>query len=193
MSKIIEELQSRVNESKLRLDAATKDFQFIQAILQQAQQTFNIWNSALQAEMRDEQRKIAAATENQLPLPTSMPNLNVALETKTKQDEGLVVDVQPPKPKPVSLNPDTFIVDPTDDTTGFNKTAAVRDLLREHPAGMTAVDIWNEVKADFNHRPYLYSVLKRLRDREEIVKRRNRYFLKLIPKTQEVEDQPVVH
>jgi hypothetical protein len=176
MSKIIEELQARATDSKLRLDAATKDFQTVQAILQQAQQTFNIWNSALQAEIREEQRKSAAATESQLPLPTSMPQLKAALETKPKDDEDFV-----------------DAVDLAGDMPELNKTASVRDLLRRHPAGMTAVDIWNEVKGDFTHRPYLYSVLKRLRDREEIVKRRNRYFLKLIPKTQEAQEQPVVH
>jgi hypothetical protein len=74
-----------------------------------------------------------------------------------------------------------------------NKTDVVRNLLKQHPAGMSAVDIWKEVGEQFTHRPYLYSILKRLRDRQEIVKRRTRYFLTVIPKAEEAKEQAVVH
>jgi hypothetical protein len=168
MSKILEELQVRVADSKSRLDVATKSFQVAQAAFQQAQQDHNVWNAALMAEQRDEQRRAAAAIEKQLPLPTSQV-----------------------EPKPFTWEHD--VPDLADERADhFNKTDAVRDLLRRHPAGMTAVDIWNEVSDDFKHRPYLYSVLKRLRDREEIVKRRNKYCLKLTPKTEGAHEQTVV-
>jgi hypothetical protein len=49
------------------------------------------------------------------------------------------------------------------------------------------------VGAQFNHRPYLYSVLKRLRDRQEIVKRRNKYCLTVIPKSEEAKEQHIIH
>lgn len=180
MTKIIEELQARVADSKSRLDAATRDFQVAQGVFQQAQQNFNIWNGALQIELRDEQRRAAAAAENQLPLPTA-PQIHKSAAT---QEAGL-------KQQEDFTDAPVDLVD--DARENFNKTASVRNLLSHHPAGMTAVDIWNEVRADFKHRPYLYSVLKRLRDREEIIKRRNKYCLKLIPKAQEAQDQTVVH
>jgi len=75
---------------------------------------------------------------------------------------------------------------PNDTSEVLNKTDIVRSLLKQHPTGMSAVDIWKAVGAQFNHRPYLYSVLKRLRDRQEIVKRRNKYCLTVIPKSEEV-------
>jgi hypothetical protein len=165
MTKIVEELQARVAESKQRLDEVTKAFQTAQQIFQQAQQDHNIWSLALQAELRDEQRRTAAREENQLPLPT------------------VKVDIlAEPVPGPSVDNSETL-----------NKTDIVRDLLRRHPAGMTAIEIWKEVNAEFKHRPYLYSVLKRLRDRDEVTMRRNRYSLKLAPKVEEAQAQPVVH
>jgi hypothetical protein len=170
MSKILEELQVRVADSKSRLDIATKSFQSAQAVFQQAQQDHNVWNMALVAEQRDEQRRAATATEKQLPLPTT-----AQAEAKPPVwGEQEVSDLAGEPAEP------------------FNKTDTVRALLRRHPGGMTAVDIWNEVSDDFKHRPYLYSVLKRLRDREEIVKRRNKYCLKLTPKTEEAHEQTVV-
>ncbi len=172
MTKIIEELQARVADAKLRLDLATKAFQMYQAAFQQAQQDHTIWVNALQAEVRDEQRRVTTVAEK-LPSPT----------------------VSTSKPDPIP-EPQVFIepVDLVDEMSeSLNKTDTVRDLLARHPAGMTAVDIWNEVSADFKHRPYLYSVLKRLRDRDEIVKRRNKYCLKLIPKPEEHKEQAVVN
>jgi hypothetical protein len=165
MTKITDELQIRVAESKERLDKAEKDFKVAQAAFQTAQQDHNVWSLALQAEARDEQRKNAAATERQLPLPSVKP-----------QSVAAVVSEQP-----------------IDNSEALNKTDVVRNLLRQHPTGMSAVDIWKEVGAQFNHRPYLYSVLKRLRDRNEIVKRRNKYCLTVIPKVEEVKEQPIVH
>jgi hypothetical protein len=168
MTKILDELQARVADSKVRLDAATKTFQIAQAAFQQAQQDHSIWTSAWQAEVREVQRQAAIAIEKQLPLPTnSEPEI-----------EDFVDD----------------IIDAVEDGSGStNKTDTVRDLLRRHPAGMSAIDIWAEVRSDFKHRPYLYSVLKRLRDREEIIKRRGKYCLKLIPKAEEAQDHSAVH
>jgi hypothetical protein len=166
MTKITDELQTRVAESKERLDKAEKDFKLAQSVFQIATQDHNVWSLALQAELRDEQRKNAAATELQLPLPTAKPQL-VAVAIASEQ--------------------------PADNSELPNKTGVVRNLLKQHPTGMSAVDIWREVGAQFVHRPYLYSVLKRLRDRNEIVKRRNKYCLTVVPKSEEVKEQSVVH
>lgn len=64
-----------------------------------------------------------------------------------------------------------------------NKTEAVRELLRQHPAGMTPSDIWKELQLQFSTRAYLYSVLKRLRDRGDARERRGKYYLN--PKSEE--------
>ena len=165
MTKIVDELQARVAESKERLDKADKEFKVATATFQMAQQDHNVWTLALQAEVRDEQRKTAVATERQMPLPS------------IAKPEAVATAVPEQAP---------------DSSEILNKTDIVRDLLKHHPNGMSAVDIWKQVRTQFHHRPYLYSVLKRLRDRQEIVKRRSRYCLTVVPKMEGVKEQSLV-
>jgi hypothetical protein len=72
-----------------------------------------------------------------------------------------------------------------------NKTEAVRELLRQHPDGMTPSDLWKAVGSMMSHRPYLYSVLKRLKDKEEVTVRRGKYYLKVPPQNEVVRDHVV--
>jgi len=175
MTKIVDELQLRVADAKKHLDIVTQTFQTVQQALQTAQHTYNVWNLALQVEQRDEQLRQSKANEKQLQLPTTAPGVA-------------------PAPAPLaSVTAPIASEQPADNSEALNKTEVVRTLLRQHPAGMSAVDIWKEIGAQFNHRPYLYSVLKRLRDREEIVKRRNKYCLTVLPKAEEAKEQSVVH
>jgi hypothetical protein len=74
----------------------------------------------------------------------------------------------------------------------LNKTEIVRELLRQHSAGMTPSDIWKQVKAQIPHRPYLYSILKRLKDKGDITDKRGKYFFKFAPKPEEAKDQNMV-
>ena len=174
MATILEEIQTRLAEAQKRLTEANAAFAVAQQAQAQANHNFNVWNMALQVEQRDEKLRQDKANEKQLPLPTAM------------KEEASPVAV-PSIAVPIASE------QPTDNSETPNKTDAVRNLLRQHPNGMSAVDIWKEVREDFKHRPYLYSVLKRLRDREEIVKRRNKYCLIVIPKAEEVKEQTIVH
>jgi len=67
----------------------------------------------------------------------------------------------------------------------LNKTDLIRGLLRDHPAGMTPTEIWRLVKGQITHRAYLYSVLKRLKDRDEVSVRRGKYVPKIMTKNEE--------
>lgn len=165
MTKILEELKTRVAESKQRLDEANKTWQAAQSNFTQATQDHNTWTMALQAEIRDEQRRSAAATEKQMPLRTS--------DAEAFVDVAATISDQPLM----------------DSTETLNKTDTVRALLRRHPAGMTALEIWSEVSSQFKHRPYLYSVLKRLMDRDEVLKRRMKYCLRVATKIEDVKEQ----
>jgi hypothetical protein len=69
------------------------------------------------------------------------------------------------------------------------KTALIRDTLRQH-AGMTPGELFDVVKSHVG-RPYVYSVLKRLRDNEEVIVRRKKYYLKPTPKIEEERNQIV--
>ena len=177
MTKILEEIQARLVEAQKRLAETSQLFQAAQQAQQLAQHNFNVWNMALQVEQRDEQLRQAQATEKQLQLPTAGSKAEANATT---------VAISP------VTTPDT--PEPADNTDALNKTDIVRSLLRQHPTGMSAVELWKEVKAQFNHRPYLYSVLKRLRDRDEIVRRRNKYCLTSISRSpEEAKEQTMVH
>ncbi len=60
----------------------------------------------------------------------------------------------------------------------------IRSVLRQHPNGITPAEIWREVKDNVG-RAYVYSVLKRLKDRKQVTERRGKYFLQIITKPEE--------
>src|ERR1039458_4090243 len=132
MAKILEEIQTRLGEAQKQLADTTQALTIAQQKQQTAQHSFNVWVAAAQLEQRDEQLRQAAATEKQsvLPLPATRPEPSASI---------------PPIP----------IEQPVDASEGPNKTDVVRNLLKQHPTGMSAVDIWKEVGAQFKHRPYL--------------------------------------
>jgi hypothetical protein len=43
------------------------------------------------------------------------------------------------------------------------------------------MEIWAQVREQFKYRAYLYSVLKRLTDREELCVRRGKYAFRVVP------------
>lgn len=70
-----------------------------------------------------------------------------------------------------------------------NKTQLVRDALAEHPGGLTPAQLWGAVKHQIKRRNYVYSVLKRLKDRKQVIERRGKYFLPELPKIAEGNEQ----
>ena len=62
-----------------------------------------------------------------------------------------------------------------------NKTELVRELLRQHPTGMTGGELWNAVKDKFPHRQYVYSVLKRLKKKGDIAQKRKKFIFTARP------------
>jgi hypothetical protein len=59
-----------------------------------------------------------------------------------------------------------------------SQTDVVRAVLKERPAGMTPNEIWKEVEQQMANRTYLYSVLKRLKERGDAIERRGKYYPK---------------
>jgi hypothetical protein len=185
MANILDEIKTRLAEAQKQLVEATQTLSVAQQKHQAAQHNFNIWNAALQIEQREEQLRQAATAEKQPDLP--IPNLpTVAVRISTPNGVAVFNGL------PATLAPQQESADEQDVPS---KTDIVRNLLREHPAGMSAVDLWKTVGSRFGHRPYLYSILKRLRDRGEIQKRRNKYTLAATPKSEEEKVQPnqIVH
>jgi hypothetical protein len=69
-----------------------------------------------------------------------------------------------------------------------SKTQLVKDTLAEHP-GLTPAQLWGALKNEVGRRNYVYSVLKRLKDRKQVVEKRGKYYLPATPKIEEVHEQ----
>jgi hypothetical protein len=72
-----------------------------------------------------------------------------------------------------------------DNKSESNKTEAVRMLLRQHTSGMTPGEIWKNLQSQVSNRVYLYSVLKRLKDRGDVRVKRGKYYFNLKPEENE--------
>ncbi len=157
MNSTIEDIRERVAVAQKALNEAIQQLQVAQQNHQKSANDFNILNAAMAILTRQEEEKKAAASEKQLPMGLSEAE---------------------PASEPTSL---MAVSSHSGETTPPNKTELVRELLRRHMGGMTPTEIWKELRGQFVHRAYLYSVLKRLRDRDEVALRRNKYALKIKP------------
>jgi hypothetical protein len=108
----------------------------------------------------------------------------VAVETRREAQQQSTPPAQP-SPQLRSQPPMSIPVPPS--TPEVNKALLIRDVLRQHPSGITPADVWREVK-DHVGRPYVYSVLKRLKDKKQVAERRGKYFLQIVPKQEEVKE-----
>lgn len=166
---LLEELRNRHHDAQVKLQEAQQAFQIAQAAntkaaaeFQKAQQTLAVatqqyhgWNTAYGAVMAEEAARKQEAEQKQLQLPnTGTP---VPLTLPAVQSESIQTGEQK------------------------SKTDIIRELLRQNPHGMTPTEIWSHVHEQFKYRAYLYSVLKRLTDREELSVRRGKYSFRIIP------------
>jgi hypothetical protein len=170
---LLEELRTRQQTAQARLQEATQAFQAAQAAhnsaqatFQKAQQALGIaqqqahgWNTAYAAVLAEEAERKQDAEKEQLKLP----------HTPT------------PLAAPVALP------EPVQAAEQKSKTDIIRDLLRQSSHGMTPMEIWSHVQDQFKYRAYMYSVLKRLTDREELCVRRGKYSIRIVP--QEVKEE----
>jgi hypothetical protein len=65
--------------------------------------------------------------------------------------------------------------EPQGEVPELNKSKLIRETLRQH-AGMTPGEVFDVVKAHVG-RAYVYSVLKRMRDNNQVIIRRKKYYL----------------
>jgi len=160
---------------KLRQGEATRTLQTAQVRLQVAQNEFNLasqragaCNILLAAEMQRVQLE-AAAQEAAERAALPGPHASVS------------------EPKPVA--PEVTPTSPAS-SAEINKTELVRNVLRGHTSGITPNEIWKELKNQVTT-AYVHSVLHRLMDRDEVGRKRHKYYLKQHPQpqTEEVASQ----
>lgn len=157
MDHFLETLKSRFLDAQKRQIAA-------QLNLAKAQNEFNLANQELagwQIAIAAEERKLAPPASQPLQPPHS------------------------PQPSPTTIviraSATPSATTSTEVKSEINKTQAVHQLLRQHPAGITPRDLWKEASGHLTNRTYLYSILKRLKDRDEITIRRGKYYPKVAP------------
>ena len=153
---ILEELKVRLAAAQARHLAAQQKFQAAQTELNAAAADFNVWNNAVNVEAREEAARASEAAKNQIPIILEPESQPASTEPAPSSEEG---------EEPI------------------NKTKLVRDLLLQNHGGMTPAAIWDAFHQQVPgaSRNYLYSVLKRLRDKEEVTQRRGKYILKVKP------------
>jgi len=169
MSTILEELKERLEAAKLRTVSTQLKFIAAQADNQAALTDVTVWTNAVNAEMREQERLAAEADEKQMPLP------QISIEPRPITASAII-----PIPQPI-VDDQSGSANATD---SVNQADLVRDLLRERGVRMAPNEIWNALEGKISSRAYLYSILKRMRDKDEITKYRNKYSIK--PKPVEV-------
>jgi hypothetical protein len=164
MSEFLENLKARHAESQKRFLAKQAQVNTMNQEFQVVAQEFNAWQTLLNLETRKEQAGEA-------------PPIVV-------QSTGQIT---------TGANSATGPATPSR-STDVNKTEIVRELLRQNSSGMTPGEIWKQaqIKAQFRHRPYLYSVLKRLKDRGDITEKRGKYVFKFSARPDDSKEQSIV-
>ena len=158
-----EELKIRHADAQKRMQQAQIETQQAQTKFQTVAQEFNSLTLLLNVELA-KQKTIAAAEES---------------------SQGTA-----PAPEGSSTQPPLAQSEPAAE---IGKTDMIRQLLSQNPGGLTPTEIWKHVKTRMSHRAYLYSVLKRLKDKGEIIQRRGKYIAKIMPiKPEEEKDQNLV-
>jgi hypothetical protein len=193
MTNFLETLRKGMVEANKKFTAAQQKFSVMQAEFQAAQQRltaaqgefqtamqeFNAFQTLVNIETRKEQGlPPITITPNALPPHNPLtPQQQHALQIQRIRQQqaaaaanaanGAVAPAPIPIPQPV-------VVD--DNKSESNKTEAVRSILRQHPAGMLPAEIWKQLQSQVGNRLYIYSVLKRLKDRGDVRVKRGKYY-----------------
>jgi hypothetical protein len=154
-------------------------------------QVMNQFLDTLKARLEEAQRRVQIATQRlqaaqveHQSASQAFSSWTIAYQEEMRKEQGIqaVPPAIPSPAVPVRSSPA-----PTD-RLEVNKTEIVRNILREHPAGMSASELWRSVNTQIAHRPYLYSILKRLNDKGDIYKKRGKYFPKLSGKNEDTKE-----
>jgi hypothetical protein len=106
------------------------------------------------------------------------------VEVQTKKEQGVVVAAPATRAPSLRINGIQITQIPSstiESAEETNKTELVRELLRQHPAGMTGGELWKAVQNKFPHRQYVYSVLARLKRKGDVSQKRKKFFFTAKP------------
>jgi GrpB-like predicted nucleotidyltransferase (UPF0157 family) len=158
----LEMLKARMDDAQKRYAEVQQRLQAVQGEHQRAAQELASWQTAFQTETRNEAARAAtlALTQNAGQPPVITALAAAAVTVTEHASEG---------------SPDT------------NKTELVRDVLKRSN-GIRPIDVWKTVQEQIPNRTYVYSVLKRLKDKDQVSVRKGKYYFRMVPKIEENKD-----
>jgi hypothetical protein len=164
MSDFLEKLKNDMQEAQSRFQVAQQRYTAAQAEAQAAQQ-----------------RLVVAQTEYALASVEFQAHQTLINMHTRKEQQATDTAPEVPAASPASstVSQNAAVSQPTIDENKSegNKTETVREFLRQHPVGMTPGDIWKQLESQMGKRAYLYSILKRLKDRGDVREKRGKYYL----------------
>jgi hypothetical protein len=185
MSDFLEKLKSGMQEAQHKFAVAQQRFAAAQAESQACQQRLTVAQTEFQAaaqEFQAFQTLVNAQTrkEQVVSVPVSA---TISVRLPPAAPPAPAAAAAPALPASSTADQNAAAPQSTieDNKAGASQTQAIRDLLRQHPTGMTPGEIWKLLAAKMSNRAYLYSVLKRLRDKGDARERRGKYFLVIKP------------
>jgi hypothetical protein len=130
-----------------------------------------------QKRFQEAQQNMAMATQAFQVAQNEMGIWNGAVATEMRRLE--LEKQQKPSGVPSGVPPEKNLLEQSSSVPNaeVNKTDMIRDILRQHPAGMTPAELWKALNGQVA-RDYVYAVLKRLKDREEVAYKRKKYSLR---------------
>jgi hypothetical protein len=175
MSEYLERLKIDLADSQKRLADVQQKMQAFQAVFQTAHADVQSYQRIIDVVSRRE------AIEEQQALEAQTGNVLKVLETVSAVASAAIAvgkSLESPPPPEAKA------------TEEINKTDLIREAIRQHP-GASPADLWDTVKEQVS-RTYLYSVLKRLKENDEVIVRRKKYYFKAVAKPEETGDKTTV-
>lgn len=157
-----------LKQGTVEYQAATQNFQRLQVEHQAANSELNSLKILINVETQKRAAQQASELASAGMIPGTSPVIPVAPLVGPKE----------PTPTPATTT-----------ESDVNKTEIIRDLLRQHANGMTPGDVWRAVKSQIPRRNYVYAVLGRLKDRDQVMVRRGKYYFKILAKPEDAKGE----
>lgn len=157
--------QSRFQEKQLRLQQAQAEHQMV------AQEVASL-TTLINLETAREQQK--ALQEHRPPVPRPV----ISTAPQPVHPVPLPAQAVPPGPTQAQPIAASGAMSASGAASSESKTEVIRDILRKHTNGITPAQVWVLVRESVE-RPYLYSILKRMKDRGEVEERAGKYYLQV--------------
>ncbi len=166
MSEFIDMLRQRLNDAQKRLLDSQTHLQEAQAKHQAVAQEFSSLQTLINIEMAKAQGSLQPGGQ---PQPVG---------AQPGAPFRVVISPRPTTAPAPMATPQPHALPGVAESPAINQTEMIREVLRQHTNGITPAQVWIKVK-EHVERNYVYSVLKRMKDKGEVKERRGKYYLQV--------------